>query len=168
VIAFFVNFAKLSNDFVTNHSYDMAKEIERKYLVKNSTFKALSTNRMTISQGYLSRNPDATVRVRLTDGRAFLTVKGRNNGPVRDEWEYGIPCEDARDMLHCCQGNVIEKTRHIVPYGGFVWEVDEFHGRHEGLVLAEIELPSPDAEFDIPPFVGEEVTGDDRYYNSNL
>ena len=147
----------------------MAKEIERKFLVKNSIFMELSTTRKEIKQGYISRRPEGTVRIRICDDKAFLTVKGRNEGAVRDEWEYAVPVEDALQMLErCAEGTVIEKTRHIVPFGGFRWEVDVFHGGHEGLVVAEVELPSPDADLTLPPFVGPEVTGDPRYYNSNL
>lgn len=147
----------------------MAKEIERKFLVENSSFKELSTKRHEIKQGYISRNPTGTVRVRVRDDKAFLTIKGRNEGVVRDEWEYPIPLSEALDMLdRCCEGHVIEKTRYIVPCGGFNWEVDEFHGAREGLVVAEIELPESDTPFDIPPFAGEEVTGNILYYNSNL
>lgn len=147
----------------------MAKEIERKFLVKNSTFRELSVKSYGIMQGYLNRDPDATVRVRVRGTEAFLTVKGRNQGAVRDEWEYPVPVADAEAMLRrCCGGSLIEKTRHIVPFGGFEWEVDEFHGRHQGLVVAEIELPSSDAVFPLPPFAGEEVTGNPLYYNSNL
>lgn len=147
----------------------MAKEIERKFLVENANFEAFSTRSYEITQGYLSRRVDATVRVRIRDDKAFLTVKGRNQGIVRDEWEYEIPVSDARDMLdRCAEGAVLSKTRHIVPFEGHVWEVDVFHGSHEGLVVAEVELPSDDAEFPLPTFVGKEVTGDPRYYNSNM
>ena len=147
----------------------MAKEIERKFLVENANFEAFSTRSYEITQGYLSRRVDATVRVRIRDDKAFLTVKGRNQGIVRDEWEYEIPVSDARDMLdRCAEGAVLSKTRHIVPFEGHVWEVDVFHGSHEGLVVAEVELPSDDAEFPLPSFVGKEVTGDPRYYNSNM
>lgn len=147
----------------------MAKEIERKFLVTSETYKEMASNATNIKQAYLNRNPDATVRVRVRNGRAWLTVKGRNRGMVRDEWEYEIPSEDAEAMIErCAQGTVIDKTRFLVPFGGFTWEVDEFHGVHDGLTVAEIELPSPDTEFSLPPFVGEEVTGDPRYYNSNL
>lgn len=147
----------------------MAKEIERKFLVENTNFEAFSTCRHEIMQGYLSRRIDATVRVRIMDDRAFLTVKGRNHGVVRDEWEYEIPVADARDMLQrCAEGSVISKTRYLVPFGGYTWEVDAFHGAHEGLIVAEIELPSAETSFPLPSFVGREVTGDPRYYNSNL
>ena len=147
----------------------MAKEIERKFLVKNSSFMDISDSRRDIKQGYISRRPEGTVRVRICGDKAFLTVKGRNKGAVRDEWEYPVPVEDAMQMLaRCTEGNVIEKTRYIVPFGGLKWEIDVFHGAHEGLVVAEIERPAPDTPFTQPPFIGREVTGDQRYYNSNL
>lgn len=160
-----LNFAKLSIYKPKN----MAKEIERKFLVKNSTFRELSTTATRIKQGYLSRLPEATVRVRIAGNRAFLTVKGKNHGCVRDEWEYAVPVADAEAMLdRCAQGSVISKTRYIVPDGAYNWEIDEFHGTHEGLVVAEIELPHAEATFDRPDFIGEEVTGNPAYYNSNL
>lgn len=147
----------------------MAKEIERKFLVKNTDYKSLSINRFCICQGYLSRKVESTVRVRIKDERAFLTVKGRTMGMSRSEWEYEIPVDEARAMLQeCAEGTVLSKTRYIVPFEGLTWEVDEFHAAHEGLVLAEVELESEEAPVKLPSFVGEEVTGDSRYYNSNL
>ena len=149
----------------------MAKEIERKYLVVNDSYKKLASEEHNIVQAYLSTRPDATVRVRLFDDKAFLTVKGRNKGAVRDEWEYPIPPSDARAMIERCatEGHVIEKTRLIVDAGmGLKWEIDEFHGRHSSLVIAELELPHPDCTFELPGFVGKEVTGDPQYYNSVL
>lgn len=148
----------------------MAKEIERKFLVRDMSFKALAVRRADMAQGYLSTDADATVRVRVAGEQAWITVKSRNRDAVRDEWEYPVPVGDATDMIHtCCGTRIIEKTRYIVPAGnGLRWEVDVFHGRHEGLVVAEIELPSETASFDVPEFIGEEVTGDPRYYNSVL
>lgn len=147
----------------------MAKEIERKFLVKNTDYKSLSINRFCICQGYLSRKVESTVRVRIKDERAFLTVKGRTMGMSRSEWEYEIPVDEARAMLQeCAEGTVLSKTRYIVPFEGLTWEIDEFHAAHEGLVLAEVELESEEAPVMLPSFVGEEVTGDSRYYNSNL
>lgn len=122
-----------------------------------------------IRQCYLSDKPEATVRLRVKGDRAFITVKGLTSGAVRDEWEYPIPVADACDMAGRLAGGwSIDKTRFIVEYEGRVWEVDEFHGRHEGLVVAEIELPTSDTPFCKPPFIGPEVTGDPRYYNSVL
>lgn len=147
----------------------MAKEIERKFLVGDESYKALATENIEIRQGYLSTDPEATVRVRIAGDKAFLTVKGRNRGAVRNEWEYPVPASDAIAMLPCCCGRTVEKTRWIVPAGnGLKWEVDEFHGRHEGLVVAEIELPAEDTPFVLPDFVGREVTGEPQYYNSAL
>lgn len=148
----------------------MGKEIERKFLVKGSGYKDHSIKAIEIAQGYLSYAPEATVRVRISDRHGFLTVKGKNRGVERGEWEYEIPLNDARELIDSlCGGKTISKTRFIVPYNGLTWEVDEFHGRLEGLVVAEVEIPSVD--FDITPlpaFAGNEVTGDPRYYNSRL
>ena len=150
----------------------MALEIERKFLVINGQFKAMCTSEIEIEQGYLSLEKERTIRIRLKrtedDEHAVITVKGENRGAVRNEWEYDIPVEDARGMMALCVGNIISKTRHIVPYRGFTWEVDVFHGAHDGLVLAEVELPSADASPELPPFLGREVTDDSRYYNSSL
>lgn len=147
----------------------MAKEIERKFLVKDNSFDLMTTRRIVIRQAYLSDKVEATVRVRIFDGHGYLTVKGKNDGAVRDEWEYEIPVSDAEEMAQRLAGGwSIDKVRHIVPYGGFVWEVDVFNGKHSGLILAEVELPSIDSEVTLPPFVSTEVTGDPAYYNSTL
>ncbi|MDE6497338.1 MAG: CYTH domain-containing protein [Muribaculaceae bacterium] len=147
----------------------MGKEIERKFLVCDHSFVAMASDSVEIRQGYLSVKAEATVRVRIFGCKAFITVKGRNEGMVRDEWEYEIPVADAREMLECCCGsNVLEKVRYIVPCCGRVWEVDVFGGRLEGLVIAEVELPSADVHVELPAFAGREVTGDNRYYNSML
>lgn len=147
----------------------MAKEIERKFLVKDNSFDQMTIGRRHICQAYLCDRPEATVRLRVSDDRAFITVKGKNSGAVRDEWEYDIPVADAVEMAGRLAGGwSIDKVRHIVPFGGHTWEVDVFHGRHEGLVLAEVELDSDEAEVELPPFVGEEVTGVTDYYNSVL
>lgn len=147
----------------------MAQEIERKFLVKGTSYLSMATKTIHIRQGYISRNIDATVRIRITDNEAFVTIKSRNHGASRHEWEYPIPVADAQGMLHeCCDGKVLEKTRYIVPFNGFNWEVDIFHGTNEGLAVAEIELPDENTRFSLPTFAGVEVTGDPRYYNSNL
>lgn len=147
----------------------MAKEIELKFLVNDRTFVNLSTSCSRIRQCYLSDSPDATVRIRICDDKAFLTVKGRNKGCVRDEWEYEIPRSDAEDMSHkLTSGFAIDKTRFIVPYKGYTWEIDEFHGRLDGLIIAEVELKSADDIPPLPPFIGKEVTSDHRYFNSVL
>lgn len=147
---------------------EMAKEIERKFLVAGDSYREAATRVRHIVQGYLNTDPDRTVRVRVVDSEAYVTVKSRNCGATRDEWEFAVAVDDARQMLGICTG-VIEKTRFCVPSeDGLLWEVDEFGGRHAGLVVAEIELPAEDAPFSLPGFAGEEVTGDARYYNSNL
>ncbi len=146
----------------------MATEIERKFIVDNTEFKAMAESSTRITQGYLSALIDATVRVRTRGDRGYLTVKGRNQGAVRSEWEYEIPVDDARQMLKLSQTPLLDKTRYIVPFGGHRWEIDEFHGALAGLILAEVELPAADTEVELPPFVGTEVTHDPRYYNSTL
>lgn len=147
----------------------MAKEIERKFLVRDDSYKTVAISHKDIIQGYLNTDPDATVRVRVAGDKAFLTVKSRNRGVVRDEWEYPVPTSDAEQMLRtCCPATMLKKRRWIVPAGDLCWEVDEFHGRHEGLVLAEIELPCEDCAIALPSFIGEEVTGNPAYYNSTL
>ena len=147
----------------------MAKEIERKFLVINTSFLDMAERCVRIRQAYLSRKPEATVRVRLYGDAAYLTVKGKNCGATRDEWEYPIPVADACAMIErLADGTVIDKTRYIVPYGGLIWEVDEFHAAHSGLIVADVELTSESQAVVMPPFVGEEVTGDPKYYNSNL
>lgn len=146
----------------------MAKEIERKFLVKSSEYRDIATAKCSIKQGYLSTHKESTVRVRIKDKSAFITVKGISNGITRDEWEFSIPVDDALEMLRICQGNIIEKERYVVDYMGSIWEVDEFHGVHDGLVVAEIELKDENETFPIPPFIGEEVTGNVAYYNSTL
>lgn len=143
----------------------MAKEIERKFLVTGEAYRTAASRSVRMTQAYLSTNPDATVRVRIAGDRAFLTVKGRNDGCVRDEWEYQIPVGDAREMIdRCAQSPVIDKTRHIDGR----WEIDEYHGSLAGLVVAEIELSDNSEEIALPPYIGREVTGDTRYYNSSL
>ena len=146
----------------------MALEIEHKYLVKNDSFKRLADSSVSILQGYLSRDPERTVRVRVKGERGYLTVKGRNAGATRLEFEYEIGREEAERLLALCVPPILEKTRYIVPYDGHVWEVDEFHGDREGLVTAEIELCREDEEYRIPGFIGDDVTDNPAYYNSNL
>ncbi|WP_285822847.1 CYTH domain-containing protein [Duncaniella freteri] len=147
----------------------MGKEIERKFLVKDNSFIQMTTELRHICQTYISDKPEATVRIRVCDDHAWITVKGKNDGAVRDEWEYAIPVNDAMEMAERLAGGWnIDKTRYVVIYEGARWEVDVFHGRHDGLVLAEIELSSASDSFVLPPFIGDEVTGDPRYYNSVL
>ena len=143
----------------------MAKEIERKFLVTDTSYRDIAERSSRIIQTYLSANPDATVRIRITDKRAFLTVKGRNSGAERDEWEYEVAETEAREMLERCSHTpVIDKTRYNVGR----WEVDEYHGALAGLTVAEIELERSAELIVLPHFIGKEVTGDPRYYNSVL
>lgn len=146
----------------------MAQEIEYKYLVKNDGYRKISIESVLIRQGYLNRDPERTVRIRTKGNRGYLTVKGKNEGAVRAEFEYEIPLEDAEKMLALCRPPLLEKVRFIVPFDGHVWEVDEFLGHKAGLVTAEIELPDEHEAFSIPDFIGENVTGRLEYYNSNL
>lgn len=147
----------------------MAQEIERKFLVLNDDYKKLAERKIEISQGYLSRNPERTVRVRIIGEEGRLTVKGKNKGCVRLEFEYTVPAEDARKMLGLCEGRIISKTRwYVKDIDGLIWEVDEFKGDLAPLVVAELELTSPEQSFERPGFVGREVTDDPTYYNSAL
>ncbi len=147
----------------------MGKEIEHKYIVNDKSFKDLASESHNIKQGYLCKDKERTVRIRIIDTKAFITIKGETHGDTRVEYEYPIPLDDAKSMLDSlCIGPVIEKTRYIVTYKGNNWEIDMFEGFLEGLILAEIEIPSSDYKYDIPPFVGKNVTNDPRYYNSNL
>lgn len=146
----------------------MAKEIERKFLVANvDAAISEAVTHKHIVQGYLSTNPDATVRVRIADTQGFLAVKSRNHGAERNEWEYEIPHADALEMLKLSQSRVIDKTRYLVPFEGFTWEVDLFHS-HPGLALAEVELPGADTPISLPAWIGQEVTDNPAYYNSAL
>lgn len=146
----------------------MAREIERTFLVKNYNFKEMATETIVILQGYLNRDPERTVRVRLANDRGYITVKGKNHGMTRHEFEYEIPLDDARQILSLCTGKILDKTRYVVPYEGHVWEVDEYNGELRGLVVTEVELEREDEQVELPSFVGKEVTGDPRYYNSQL
>ena len=146
----------------------MGLEIEHKYLVKNEDYKNLATRVAHIAQGYLSRDKERTVRVRILNESAFITIKTKNHGDTRKEFEYAIPLEDARELLRICLPPIIEKHRHYVEYEGFTWEVDEFDGELKGLTVAEIELPQSDCQYAVPDFIGENVTDNPMYYNSNL
>lgn len=146
----------------------MAKEIERKFLVRGTDYKRIASGHRHIVQAYLSPDPDATVRVRVAGDEAFLTVKGRNAGCVRDEWEYPVPMADALAMIRLARLAPIEKTRWYVGFGGYTWEIDEFHGRLEGLTVAEVEMADAADRLPLPAFIGREVTDDKRYFNSVL
>ncbi|MCV2367157.1 CYTH domain-containing protein [Roseateles oligotrophus] len=144
----------------------MAIEIERKFLVIGDAWKQGAGE--FISQGYLSRDPCRTVRVRVKGAEAWLTIKGQSVGASRAEFEYAIPLADAEQLLTLCEGPLVEKIRRIVPHAGMDWEVDEFLGDNAGLVVAEIELESAEQHFEPPPWLGQEVTEDVRYFNSQL
>ena len=149
----------------------MAKEIERKFLVAGDAWRADAAPGIAYRQGYLSAGSDAgcTVRVRLGGGRAYLTVKGPAAGAARDEYEYPIPPTDAAEMLErLCAGGTVEKVRHLVPFAGRTWELDEFGGENAPLVVAEVEIESADAAVKLPPWLGAEVTDDPRYTNAAL
>ncbi len=146
----------------------MGIEIEHKYLVKDDSYKLVASSKSEIRQGFLSRDPERTVRVRTRDDKAFLTVKGKGSGTAHPEFEYEIPVDEALQMMHLCEPPIIEKTRYIVIHEGNRWEVDEFHGTLQGLVIAELEVPDEDYRFNLPAFIGDEVTGDRRFYNSQL
>lgn len=147
----------------------MAKEIERKFLVSGE-FRQDSPESYRIMQGYICSDPDRTVRVRVREDKGFLTIKGRGSedGLSRYEWEKEIPVAEAAELMALCGSGVIDKTRYLVPFGKHTYEVDVFHGANEGLVLAEIELSDEQEAFEKPSWLGEEVTGDVRYYNSML
>lgn len=146
----------------------MGVEIERKFLLQGDGWRNQGQSTL-LRQGYLNSHKDRTVRVRIAGDEAFLTIKSRNVGASRGEWEYPIPVVEAAELLDgLCEQPLIEKYRHRIPLGQHVWEVDEFLGVNAGLVVAEIELSSEDEAFDKPDWVGEEVTGDVRYLNSNL
>ena len=145
----------------------MALEIERKFLVTSDAWRK-GAKGLRLRQGYLSLDPERTVRVRLAGEQAWITVKGLTRGATRDEFEYAIPPKDAAAMLDGLCSAVLEKTRYRVRFGGNTWEVDEFHGKNEGLLLAEIEMEAEGSTISLPPWIGDEVTDNPRYYNSNL
>lgn len=146
----------------------MKKEIERKFLVKGD-FMPFVTSSTRIEQGYVAKSEQLTLRIRTRNEQGYLTIKGRTNekGMSRSEWEYEIPVEEARELLKFSRGT-ISKTRYLVPVGDHTFEVDEFYGENEGLVVAEVELEDENEEYPRPDWLGEEVTGDRRYYNSQL
>ncbi len=146
------------------------QEIERKFLVESSHFKTLATAQKKIAQGYLNTNPERTVRVRIANIKAFLTIKGKGNetGTTRFEWEKEIALDDAKLLLKLCEKGVIEKIRFEIPVGKHLFEVDEFYGENEGLIIAEIELSDENEVFEKPDWLGKEVTNDQRFYNAYL
>ena len=146
----------------------MGREIERKFLVRGE-FRDQAISSSRISQGYIAKSDELTLRVRTRDNKGYLTIKGRsdNEGLSRNEWEWEIPLSQAQELLQYSKGS-IEKQRYLVPCGAHTFEVDCFFGQNEGLTLAEVELGAPDEPFERPAWLGEEVTGDRRYYNSQL
>ena len=147
----------------------MALEIERKFLVRSGDWRRQAGQGVRVRQGYLSLEPGRTVRVRIAADKGFLTLKGKPRGLVRDEFEYPIPLQDAQKMLDIMSLRpIIEKTRYVLNDGGLKWEIDEFAAENRGLVIAEVELESPEQQIAKPAWVGEEVTEDHRYSNSSL
>lgn len=147
----------------------MALEIERKFLVCSEGWRATEGGvAQRFTQGYLNRDKQRTVRVRVAGEQGWLTIKGVSTGATRQEFEYPVPLADARALLMLCDGPLIDKTRHTLTHAGQVWEVDEFHGDNDGLVVAEIELTREDQSFEKPDWLGDEVTHDPRYFNSAL
>ena len=146
----------------------MGTEIERKFLMKNDSWRSLAKG-TKYRQGYLNSTKERVVRVRTIDDKGFLTIKGITTGATRVEYEYEIPDVEATAMLdELCEKPLIEKNRYKIALGGFTWEVDEFFGENQGLIIAEVELESEDQQFEKPHWIGEEVTGDPKYFNSNL
>ena len=146
----------------------MGKEIERKYLVKNDSWRGQVEGKR-YRQGYLSTVKERTVRVRTAGDKGFITVKGITVGATRSEYEYEIPLADANEMIdHLCEKPIIEKTRYRIPQGDVAWEIDEFEGDNRGLIVAEVELKSADQSVALPGWIGQEVTNDPRYFNANL
>ena len=155
---------------MTQEKSSIHQEIERKFLVVGEEYKAEAYNSTHIVQGYISRSPGRTVRVRVRGDKAFLTIKGGGSasGMSRLEWEKEISVEDALQLMLLCEPGIIDKTRWLVKAGDHTFEVDEFFGDNEGLVIAEVELGSEEETFERPSWLGKEVTGDRRYYNSSL
>ena len=147
----------------------MAQEIERKFLVKGE-YQSLATQSHRITQGYISSHPERNVRIRIKEDKGFLTIKGKGNesGTTRFEWEKEISLAEAKELMKLCEPGVIDKTRFLIPIGPHIFEVDEFYGENEGLIIAEIELNSETETFEKPNWLGAEVTGNNRYYNSYL
>ena len=161
---------RISEKIETTATNNSHVEIERKYLVKDTSYKKLATKHLRITQGYLSTDPNRTVRVRINGDQGYLTIKGKSSsdGTTRVEVEEQISLAKAKTLLSMCLPGVIDKSRYLVPYNNHTWEVDEFYGENEGLQVAEIELSSATEQFEIPNWVGAEVTGDKKYYNSQL
>lgn len=146
----------------------MPTEIERKFLLATEGWRTGITESRRIAQGYLSRDPERTVRVRICGEKAFMTIKGKPEGISRTEIEFSLPLETAQNLLPLCFQPLIDKTRQLVPHGGHLWKIDEFHGSNIGLIVAEIELEAEDTAFARPDWLGEEVSHDFRYTNASL
>ncbi len=146
----------------------MAKEIERKYRIKDNTWKSQIHSSHSIKQGYLNLEPTRTVRVRIMGPKAFLTIKGKNIKTTRLEFEYEIPIDDALQLLQLCEKPLLEKTRHEIHINKLIWEIDEFEGDNQGLIIAEVELQDENQEIELPSWIEKEVSHEPRYYNSNL
>ena len=148
----------------------MAQEIERKFLVRDDSFKQMAASSSRIKKGYICSMRGRTVRVRIRDEKGYLTIKGPSDaaGMSRYEWEKEISLQEAEELMKLCEPGQIDKTRYLVNWGSHVFEVDVFYGENEGLVMAEVELQSEDESYERPPFLGKEVTGDVRYFNSFL
>ena len=146
----------------------MGTEIERKFLVRDDSFRSLAQG-TRYRQGYLNSTKERVVRVRTIDDKGFLTIKGITTGATRAEYEYEIPVKEAEAILNeLCEQPLIEKNRYKIAHRGFIWEVDEFFGENQGLIFAEVELESEDQSYDKPEWITDEVTGDPKYFNSNL
>jgi len=146
----------------------MGKEIERKFLVNSHEFRSKAKGSV-IKQGFLNTDPQRVVRIRVRDDHAYLTIKGKSKGMERTEFEYEIPVDDANSMIEeLCLKPVIEKIRYVVVFGNHTWEIDEFRGENEGLVIAEVELKNENEDLILPDWIGKEVTGNHKYYNNNL
>jgi adenylate cyclase len=154
---------------ISNFAIKMATETERKFLVRGE-FRHLAVKSIEITQAYLLKDPQKTIRLRIADDKAFLTIKTplTSESITRNEWEFQIPVEDASSIMKICTPGKIVKTRYHIPAGRHIFEVDVFHDKNEGLVIAEIELSSENEEYIVPDWLGEEVTGNPAYYNSNL
>jgi adenylate cyclase len=146
----------------------MGLEIERKFLIKNDSWKNEIKKTISIRQGYLNSEVERTVRIRIQGELGVLTIKGKNQNVTRKEFEYQIPLDDALNLLSMCEKPIIEKTRFLIPSNRSTWEIDVFDGENKGLVIAEIELTSEEESFDIPNWLGEEVSSESKYYNSSL
>lgn len=145
-------------------------EIERKFLIKSDAYKQEAVSKERIVQGFLNTHEERTVRIRITGDFGYLTIKGKSNasGTSRFEWEKELLVADAKALLELCEKGIIDKTRYRVPKGQHIFEIDEFHGENDGLVIGEIELTEEVEHFEHPDWLGDEVTGDVKYYNSKL